>query len=153
MPHVHTIIWAAAASAMNFHTRPADFASNVVNSPWGMQITGFPPSQQDGSSHGGSTMRESSLKHICDSIFCPSAMRNPQRRSHVSRRPAARPRRSPLRSSSSTATSIFSSECEFKHRTGASPRTPEDQCCAVLPSSVHAKMCKQHWPQGGCGGR
>ena len=50
MPNVHTIIWAAAASAMNFHTRPADFASNVVNSPWGMQITGFPPSQQDGSS-------------------------------------------------------------------------------------------------------
>ena len=60
-----------------------------------MQITRFPPSQQYGSSHGGSTMRESSLKHICDSIFCPSAMRNPQRRDHVSRRPAARPRRSP----------------------------------------------------------
>ena len=108
MPNVHTIIWAAAASAMNFHTRPADFASNVVNSPWGMQITGFPPSQQDGSSHGGSTMRESSLKHICDSIFCPSAMRNPQRRSHVSRRPAARPRRSPQ-----TCSAVILLDCNF----------------------------------------
>ena len=87
--------WAVAASAMNFHTHPAASASNVVNSLWGMQITWFPPSQQYGSSHGGSTMRESDLKHICDSIFCPSAMRNPQRRDHVSRRPAARPRRSP----------------------------------------------------------
>ena len=80
---------------MNFHTHPAAFASNVVNSLWGMQITWFPPSQQYGSSHGGSTMMESRLKHICDSIFCPSAMRNPKRRGHVSRRPAARPRRSP----------------------------------------------------------
>ena len=87
--------WAVAASAMNVHTHPAAFASNVVNSLWGMQITWFPPSQQYGSSHGGSTMRESGLKHICDSIFCPSAMRNPKRRGHVSRRPAARPRRSP----------------------------------------------------------
>ena len=92
----------------NFHTRPADFASNVVNSPWGMQITPFPPSQQDGSSHGGSTMRESSLKHICDSIFCPSAMRNPQRRDHVSRRPAARPRRSPQ-----TCSAVILLDCNF----------------------------------------
>ena len=89
--------WAVAASAMNSHTHPAASASNVVNSLWGMQITWFPPSQQYGSSqcHGGSTMRESDLKHICDSIFCPSAMRNPKRRGHVRRRPAARPRRSP----------------------------------------------------------
>ena len=80
---------------MNFHTHPAAFASNVVNSLWGMQITSFPPSQQYGSSHGGSTMRESGLKYICDPVFCPSAMRNLKRRGDVSRRPAARPRRSP----------------------------------------------------------
>ena len=86
--------WAVAASAMNFHTHPAAFASNVVNSLWGMQITWFPPSQQYGSSHGGSTVRESHLKHICDPVFCPSAMRNLKRRGDVSRRPAARPRRS-----------------------------------------------------------
>ena len=118
--------WAVAASAMNFHTHPAASASNVVNSLWGMQITWFPPSQQYGSSHGESTMRESDLKHICDSIFCPSAMRNPKRRGHVRRRPAARPRRSPksaLRSACSTTNSIFSSQCEFKHCTGATPRT------------------------------
>ena len=42
MANVHTIIWAAAASAMNFHTHPADFASNVVNSPWACKSHGFP---------------------------------------------------------------------------------------------------------------
>ena len=100
--------WAVAASAVNFHTHPAAFASTVVNSLWGMQITRFPLSQQYGSSHGGSTMRESGLKHICDSIFCPSAMRNPQRRGHVSRRPAARPRRSPQ-----ICTEVFLLDCNF----------------------------------------
>ena len=111
-----------------------------------MQITRFPPSQQNGSSHGGSTMRESSLKHICDSIFCPSAMRNPQimLAGGLPRDPEEAPK-SALRSSSSTATSIFSQQCDFKHRTGATPRTPQDQCCCtVLPSSMHAEMCKQH---------
>ena len=42
MPNVHTIIWAAAASAMNFHTRPADFASNVVNLLGACKSHGFP---------------------------------------------------------------------------------------------------------------
>ena len=102
--------WAVAASAMNFHTHPAAFASNVVNSLWGMQITWFPPSQQYGGSHGGSTMRESGLKHICDSIFCPSAMRNPKRRGHVSRRPAARTRRSPQ-----ICTAVFLLDYNFFH--------------------------------------
>ena len=140
MPNVHTIIWAAAASAMNFHTRPADFASNVVNSPWGMQITGFPPSQQDGSSHGGSTMRESSLKHICDSIFCPSAMRNPQRRDHVSRRPAARPRRSPQICS---AVFLLDGNFYFFHNNVISS-TAQAQLPAPLKISVVVRCFLQH---------
>ena len=53
-------------------------------------------------------MRASRLKQICDSIFCPSPMRNPQRRGHVSRMPAARPRRSPQ-----TCTVVFLLDCNF----------------------------------------
>ena len=129
---------------MNFHTHPAAFASNVVNSLWGMQITSFPPSQQYGSSHGGSTMRESGLKHICDPVFCPSAMRNLKRRGDVSRRPAARPRRSPQ---ICTVIVLLDYKLPFFHHNVNSstararlPRTPQDQCCCmVLPSRVHAK--------------
>ena len=58
--------------------------------------------------HGGPKMRESRLKHICDSIFCPSAMRNLQRRGHVSRRPAARHRRRPH-----ICTEFFLLDCNF----------------------------------------
>ena len=115
-----------------------------------MQITRFPPSQQYGSSHGGSTMRESSLKHICDSIFCPSAMRNPQRKDHVSRRPAARPRRSPQICSAVFLLDgnfyFFSQQCDFKHRTGATPRTPQDQCCCTVLPPACMQRCVSNTP-------
>ena len=112
-----------------------------------MQITRFPPSQQYGSSHGGSTMRESSLKHICDSIFCPSAMRNPQimLAGGLPRDPEEAPK-SALRSSSSTATSIFSQQCDFKHRTGATPRTPQDQCCCTVLPPACMQRCVSNTP-------
>ena len=148
--------WAVAASAMNFHTHPADFASNVVNLLGAWKSHGFPlhshlevhmEGPQWGSHVWSTFVTLFSAPQRCE-IRSVEAMLE----GGLPRDPEEAPK-SALRSASSTTTSIFSSQCEFKHRTGASPRTPEDQCCAVLPSSVHAKICKQHWPQGGCGGR
>ena len=114
-----------------------------------MQITRFPPSQQYGSSHGGSTMRESSLKHICDSIFCPSAceIRSVEimLAGGLPRDPEEAPK-SALRSSSSTATFIFSQQCDFKHRTGATPRTPQDQCCCTVLPPACMQRCVSNTP-------
>ena len=93
-------------------------------------------------------MRESRLKQISDSIFHPSAMRNPKHTEAMlagglPRDPEEAPK-SALRSSSSTTTSFFFITSDFKHCTGATPRTPPDQCCCtVRQSSVHAKMFRR----------
>ena len=150
--------WAVAASAMNSHTHPAASASNVVNSLWGMQITWFPPVTTiwkfTWRVHNEGVRFEAS---ICDSNFSAhSAMRNPKRSEAMLRSagPACATQKKPPRSVSCRSAcselreigNSFHHNAEFKHCTWTRrPACPQDQCCCtrVLPSSVHAKMCRR----------
>ena len=115
-----------------------------------------PRSEQYGVSHGGSSMRRSSLINMCDPIFWPAAMWHPERRGRVIDFHV-------FHFYSKFEPFILSGASSQQHA-GATPRTPRDQCCwfgvlwllrlcFCVFHQAYMQRCAPTLLPGGCGGQ